>query len=219
MNSNLIQYEDDDILVVLKPAGLAVETKKVSEEDLRSLLRKHCAGQEGKTTQFAPAPVNRLDQPVQGLVLFAKNKEAAGALSRQMQGGDFTKIYEACIYGSMEEKKGRLHSYLYKDAKTNTSKAISKNDPEFAKAKEAILDYEEIAPGILRIRLQTGRHHQIRVQLSETGHPILGDYKYGTEESVKMTKEKQIERLMLTAVELSFTHPVTKKQMTFRCEE
>ena len=213
----LIAYEDDDVLVVLKPPGIAVETKRIGEEDLVSLLRKYRKA-KGKT-DYSPAPINRLDQPVSGLVLFAQNKKAASILSAKLQGGDFTKIYEAEIFGSFEEKEGTLVSYLYKDAKTNTSRAVAKGDGDFTKAKKAVLEYEQIRPGKVRIRLHTGRHHQIRVQLSEAGHPILGDMKYGNEESKRESDRAGIKKLMLTACELSFTHPTTGKRMTFTVNE
>ena len=212
---DLIAYEDDDVLVVLKPPGLAVETKRIGEEDLVSLLRKYRKAMDGGKSDFSPAPINRLDQPVSGLVLFAKNRTAAAKLSEGLRDGDFTKVYRAAVSGSFEEKKGKLVSRLYKDAKTNTSKAVKPGDALYDKAKEAVLEYEEITPGEVIIRLYTGRHHQIRVQLSEAGHPILGDFKYGNASSMEEAKKKGITRLMLTACELSFPHPATKKRMTF----
>jgi len=216
--NELIAYEDDDVLVVKKPPGLAVETKRIGEEDLVSLLRKYRKAKDGGKSDFSPAPINRLDQPVSGLVLFAKTKEAAAFLSKQIQDGNMNKIYEAVVAGSFEEKEGTLRSFLLKDAKTNTSREVRKGDPDFTKAKEAILEYKETAPGRLLIHLKTGRHHQIRVQLSAAGHPILGDLKYGDEESERLSKEKNVKQLMLTATKLTFVHPSTKKEMTFECE-
>ena len=94
---------------------------------------------------------------------------------------------------------------------------LHEGDPRYSQAKDAELHYKEISPGKLRIHLITGRHHQIRVQLSEAGHPILGDLKYGTMKSMAETEKQDIRRLMLTAKELHFVHPVTGQKMDFSC--
>lgn len=214
-----IIYEDEWILLVDKPAGLAVETKRIDEEDVESLLRKRLKDTEkGKAKPYL-ACINRLDQPVRGLVLFARTPAAAADLSAQLNRHEIAKIYEACVYGSFEAKEGTLKDVLLKDGRTNTSRVLAKNDPEYGKGKEAVLTYEEVSPGVLKIRLQTGRHHQIRVQLSHAGHPILGDTRYGSEASLRESREKGIKRLMLTACELGFVHPKTKKSMHFTIED
>ena len=132
-----IQYEDEDLLVVYKPAGLAVQTKKFAEEDLESLLRK-----QTKTAYLAP--ITRLDQPVEGLVLFAKTKEAAAKLSKQLNDHSMKKIYRATVYGSFgENAKGSLSDRLYKDGRTNTSKVVLPGDRDYAMGKDSSLNYEE----------------------------------------------------------------------------
>ena len=149
-------YEDDDIVVVWKSAGIAVQTKKLAEEDVESILRKHL-----KVKQLYP--ITRLDQPVEGLVLFAKTKEAAAKLTKQLNNHSMKKIYRAEIYGSFgENAKGTLKDRLYKDGRTNTSKVVLPGDADYNEGKDSALEYEEIEPGILRINLLTGRHHQIR---------------------------------------------------------
>lgn len=208
-----ILYEDDSILVACKPAGLAVETKKIAEEDLESILRKRL-----KQSPYL-APINRLDQPVRGLVLFAKSKASAAVLSKALTDGSISKIYKASVYGSFEEEEGTLKDVLYKDGKTNTSRVVKPGEKDFKDGKEAVLCYKQEAPGELEIRLITGRHHQIRVQLAHAGHPILGDNKYGSEESRAESAEKGIRAIALTAWKLSFLHPVTKKQLEFTYEE
>lgn len=208
-----ILYEDDSILVACKPAGLAVETKKIAEEDLESILRKRL-----KQSPYL-APINRLDQPVRGLVLFAKSKASAAVLSKALTDGSISKIYKASVYGSFEEEEGTLKDVLYKDGKTNTSRVVKPGEKDFKDGKEAVLCYKQEAPGELEIRLITGRHHQIRVQLAHAGHPILGDNKYGSEESRAESAEKGIRTIALTAWKLSFLHPVTKKQLEFTYEE
>ena len=203
-------YEDDDLVVVWKAAGIAVQTKKLAEEDVESILRKHL-----KVKQLYP--ITRLDQPVEGLVLFAKTKEAAAKLTKQLNDHSMKKIYRAEIYGSFgENAKGTLKDRLYKDGRTNTSKVVTPGDANYNEGKDSVLEYEEIEPGVLRINLLTGRHHQIRVQLSNAGHPILGDKKYGTPESNNQAAGMGITRLMLTAEELEFIHPQTGKRVNFQ---
>ena len=126
---------------------------------------------------------------------------------------------ELVVYGSCEEEEGTLKDVLYKDGKTNTSRVVKPGEKDFKDGKEAVLCYKQEAPGELEIRLITGRHHQIRVQLAHAGHPILGDNKYGSEESRAESAEKGIRTIALTAWKLSFLHPVTKKQLEFTYEE
>lgn len=211
-----IVYEDASLLVVDKPAGLAVETKRVAEEDLESLLKKRYPKDQSLS------PITRIDQPVSGLVLFARTKEAAADLSRQLNEHTIRKKYRAFVSGSFESAKAaeerELRDRLMKDGRNNSSRVVKPGEKDYKNAKEAILFYKEVAPGELVIDLKTGRHHQIRVQLANAGHPILGDYKYGNAESVAETKEKGITKLMLFAEELSFRHPVTGKEICVRAD-
>ena len=148
-------------------------------------------------------------------MVFAKTKEAAADLSRQVQTKMADKFYYAVTDGVPEQKKGTLEDYLLRDGKTNTSKVVSKSTEG---AKSARLDYEVTAQNktnaILRIRLDTGRHHQIRVQLSGAGMPIAGDKKYD-EKFAKTTGTREKETPALCAYSLSFQHPKTGKQMDF----
>jgi len=211
-----IIFEDDSIVVIGKPAGIAVQTKKLAEEDAESFLRKHLKAEGAVPKDGYPAPITRLDQPVEGLVLFAKTKEAAANLTRQLNEHSMKKIYRADIYGSFENiPRGTLRDRLLKDGKTNTSRVVLPGESGYADGKEASLNYEETAPGVLRIELITGRHHQIRVQLANAGHPILGDLKYGTAESKEESDRRGIARLMLTAEELHFNHPKTGERVKF----
>ena len=216
MNSSVrIIYEDEALLVVGKPAGLAVQTKKFAEEDLESLLRKKLKERDSGAKEVPQLyPITRLDQPVEGLVLFAKTREAAAKLTKQLNDHSMKKIYRAEIYGSFGEgANGSLNDRLYKDGRTNTSIVVKPGNPNYKQGKDSSLNYEEIAPGILRIELLSGRHHQIRVQLANAGHPILGDLKYGTEASKEESKRREIKRLMLTAEELELTHPVSGEKV------
>ena len=111
-----IVYEDKDQIVVHKPAGVATQTARLGERDLISELKNHLATSSGSTNPYV-AVINRLDQPVEGIVLFAKNAKAAAALSAQMQNGNMQKYYLAVVYGNMDVPKDTLVDYLQKDGK------------------------------------------------------------------------------------------------------
>lgn len=204
-----ILYEDEYIIVCEKPAGVATQTKRLGQADMESLLKNYRVG-KGETPYIGV--VHRLDQPVRGVMVFAKTKEAAAGLSRQVQSKMADKFYYALTDGVPEKKKGTLENYLLRDGKTNTSKVVSKTTEG---AKPARLDYEVLAQNktnaILRVQLDTGRHHQIRVQLSNAGIPIAGDTKY----NFKAAMERGQYGLALCAYKIGFKHPETHKKMEF----
>lgn len=187
-----IVYEDDNICVCHKPSGVLTQSDRGFSQDMVSALMTY----ERKKGVKAPfiAPVNRLDRPVEGLVLYAKNSKSAAALTRQITSGEVDKCYYAVVDitggNSMEDMQKKLHDremttledYLLKDSKTNMSKAVSENTQG---AKKAVLEYQVLAVdadakrALLKVKLHTGRHHQIRVQLANAGLPILDDTKYG----------------------------------------
>ena len=225
-----IIHEDKDIIVVYKEAGLALASARIGQEDLVSLLTKYIARQGagarsvganayGKpTTNNVPylGVVHRLDQPVSGLVVFAKNKDAAAFLSKQAAGTDMEKIYEATVYGHLPEKEGVLENYLIKDGKTNMSLVYDEEVPEgkYSKLAYGVITSDEVTDTV-RIKLYTGRHHQIRAQFAHAGYPLLGDVKYAGEEVCKYSKTLGIRFVKLEAVELSFIHPGTKERVRF----
>lgn len=172
----MIRYEDEEVLVVHKPPFLAVETRDARQQDLVSLLINRRAG-KGEAAFIGV--IHRLDQPVEGLMVLAKTKQAAAALSAGLREGDFSKEYLAVVSGVTGESGTLVHT-LKKDGRTNTSAVVPAGT---AGGKEARLSYERLAAAedasLLRIRLDTGRHHQIRVQFAAIGHPLLGDAKYG----------------------------------------
>lgn len=236
MNKNII-YEDKNILVVHKPAGIATQTARVGQQDMVSELKNYLAGKSGRKEKegIYLGVVHRLDQPVSGLLAFAKTKEAAADLSRQAADGRMEKYYYAVILGKPEKETGRLEHYLYKDGKTNQSLVVKEGFPE---AKKAILEYRlvkclhaffDIPPedigfalppevSLLEIRLITGRHHQIRVQLSFEGMPLLGDSKYGSERSKLLSRRAGCKNTALCSYKLSLIHPVSKEKMSFEIQ-
>lgn len=173
--------------------------------------------------------VHRLDQPVEGILVCAKTPEAAAALSRDIQHGNTTTgktYYAVCCWTEADRQRlvtdttVILTDYLVKDVKTNLSRVASQGERE---AKKAVLSYETVAvredhTALLRVHLDTGRHHQIRVQLAHIGLPILGDLKYGTPESCTLAQQLHVEQVALCAYELSFRHPVTHRMMTYTIE-
>lgn len=209
-----ILFEDKDIIVLKKPAGMAVQTKNLSEKSLETELKKYRKSKGESPEIFV---VHRLDQPVSGLMVFAKDKKSAASLSEDLKTDSFTKVYRAKAYkGSGLPKAGTLIDYMIKDEKTNSSKVVK---PETDGAKKAVLQFEVLDEAEdtvdLKIKLMTGRHHQIRVQFANAGLPLLGDLKYGSDSSIGFSKNLGIRYVELTASHLEFRHPSSKELMTF----
>ena len=210
-----ILYEDEDLLVLHKIAGIAVQSKDVFQKDLNTLLLNYLP------THYLGI-VQRLDQPVEGILVFGKTKKATAKLHDQMKQKDIVKRYQAVVLPAKnapelfpgEEEEHELRDFLLKAPGQNHSSVVDANVPG---AKESYLAYKTIATletpqgkiSLLSIHLGTGRHHQIRVQLSHVGLPILGDFKYGV---------KSENGLGLCATSLEFTHPRTGKLLHFEKE-
>ena len=224
-----IVYEDEAVLVIRKPAGLATESAGIGRKDVVSELKNYVAKKNPGKMPYLGI-VHRLDQPVEGLLVFAKTKKAAEILTVQLGKGMLKKEYLAVVCGKVPENTGRLVDYLAKekgmavvknaaDAKTEKdvdAQAEKAADPQ---AKKAVLTYTKKAETgrltLLAVQIETGRFHQIRAQLSHAGFPILGDEEYGSEESKELSREKKIRFTALCAASLSFRHPVTGKTMAF----
>ncbi len=212
MRTEIIQ-EDRDILVVYKPPGLATQTARVGQQDVVSQLKNHLSNPY-------LGVIHRLDQPVEGLLVFAKNKKAAAALTEQLQhqGEDrlFSKHYYAVVCGLPEICQERLENYICKD---RDNRAVILEKPSVQKA---VLNYmilqksEEKKIALADIFLETGRFHQIRAQMAYRGMPLLGDLKYGNEESRRRTQSLGVRNVALCAYRLEFTHPVSKERLTFQ---
>lgn len=215
--STLIIYEDPHIIVCHKPAGIATQTSRIGSQDIVSLLKNYLAKQQRRQTPAgrdnAPylAVIHRLDQPVEGLLVFAKTPNAAKELNRQLTASGFEKHYLALVCGIPVPPEGILADYLIKDGRTNTSRVCEQNTPG---AKPARLHYKikEIRGSIslIEIQLDTGRHHQIRVQMANIGCPLVGDHKYGAPDCPQTTGP-----LRLCAYRLVFKHPAAGRVLTF----
>lgn len=224
-----IVYEDEAVLVIRKPAGLATESAGIGQKDVVSELKNYVAKKNPGKMPYLGV-VHRLDQPVEGLLVFAKTKKAAENLTAQLGKGTLKKEYLAVVCGKVPENTGRLVDYLAKekgmavvknaaDAQTEKAAVPKVKQTADAQAKKAVLTYTKKAETgrltLLAVQIETGRFHQIRVQLSHAGFPILGDEKYGSEESKELSREKKIRFTALCAASLSFRHPVTGKTMVF----
>lgn len=216
-----IVYEDEAVLVIRKPAGLATESAGIGQKDVVSELKNYVAKKNPGKMPYLGV-VHRLDQPVEGLLVFAKTKKAAENLTAQLGKGTLKKEYLAVVCGKVPENTGRLVDYLAKEKGMAVVKDAADAQAEKAadpQAKKAVLTYTKKAETkeltLLAVQIETGRFHQIRAQLSHAGFPILGDEKYGSEESKELSREKKIRFTALCAASLSFRHPVTGKVMAF----
>lgn len=221
MKHERILYEDNDVIVCHKPAGIATQTARVGQADMVSEIANYLkmSHPDLKTLPYVGV-VHRLDQPVEGILVFAKNKAAAADLSRQAAGDGMKKEYLAVICGDNLLRAGELTDYLLKDGKTNTSRIVPS---EVKGAKEAKLSYEVLSEGLsgtalVRVRLYTGRHHQIRVQMANAGMPLLGDRKYGGEAAALLSSQLGMREIALCAYRLAFAHPRTGERMRFEIE-
>ncbi len=199
-----ILYEDNHVLVALKPRNMPVQADSSGDQDLLNALKEYIRGKYNKPGNVYLGLVHRLDRPVSGLVAFARTSKAAARLSAQLQDRRMGREYLCVVKGELEES-GCLRDYLLKDEKTNTSRVVTGETPG---AKEAVLQYRRVgfAQGLslARVKLLTGRSHQIRVQMANAGHPLWGDARYGG--------GKPGEPIALYAWRLRFEHP-TSKQM------
>lgn len=207
---HMIVYEDASVIVCHKCPYLAVESANVRQQDLVSLLKNR---RLSKREEPYIGVIHRIDQPVEGLIVFAKTRDAAAVLSKQPKEGEMSKDYLALV-----EKNGPLTSthnlchYIKKDEKSNQSVVVEEGTAGAKPARLSFQVLEERARAyLLAIQLDTGRHHQIRVQFAALGHPLLGDEKYGA-------KPLNGQPLALCANHLSFVHPGSKKRMDFEIE-
>ncbi|MCR5651601.1 MAG: RluA family pseudouridine synthase [Lachnospiraceae bacterium] len=210
-----ILYEDEEIIVIDKEPYFPVQSKTVTKRDCISELKGLFRERDGVKDEPYVGLIHRLDEPVEGIMVFAKNQKAASVLSGELQRGGFSKEYTAAVCPLSDDlpTSADLSDHILTDKKTNISRIV----PEGTKgAKRAELRYDvteeftkEAGKNIrlLRVLLNTGRHHQIRVQLSNAKMPIVGDRKYG--------KELLSLPLCLAATALSFTHPVTGKRLEY----
>ncbi|MBS5852110.1 MAG: RluA family pseudouridine synthase [Staphylococcus sp.] len=199
-----ILYEDNHLIVAIKPAGILSQEDQTKDADMLTLLKYYIKDKYNKPGNVYLGLVHRLDRMTGGVMVFAKTSKAAKRLNEQIVKKDFSKRYYAIVDGIIETGN-TLKNYLIKDEKEVRSYIGNSNN-----GKLAILDYNVIKilnnKTLLDINLITGRHHQIRVQFSHLKHPLVGDVLYGG---------SHYSQLMLYAYEISFKHPITNDRLTF----
>jgi len=209
-NLNVI-YEDNHIIVVEKMVNIPSQGDKTGDIDMLTIIKDYLKEKYQKPGNVYLGLIHRLDRPVGGVMVFAKTSKAAARLSEQVRNKEFQKEYLVVVNGRPEKDKGILEDFLLKNERANMSKVV----PEGTKnAKLASLEYEvlkyneEINLSAIRVKLHTGRHHQIRVQFSSRDNSIYGDQKYGGRGHGK--------QIALWAYRLTILHPITKEEMTFQ---
>ncbi len=217
-----ILYEDEELITVWKPVGIESQSSRGFGADMVSEIRKHLHSLSTKPSPGGGEPyvgvIHRLDKPVSGILVYAKTKRAASALSRQVADGEMKKKYLAVLCGKVDKNVDNFVDYLLKDGGKNYSRIVDKGTEG---AKRAELGYEVLERvqsetygelTLVKISLMTGRHHQIRVQMAGHGMPLWGDNKYHPDFTGPGYGKKNI---ALSACELTFVHPVSKQAMTF----
>ena len=212
MEELTILYEDNHIIVGLKPQNIPSCEDESKDQDMLSMIKEYIKVTYNKQGNVYLGLIHRLDRPTGGVMVFAKSSKAASRLSEQLRAGDFEKRYFAVLSGVPKEEKATLTHYMKKNAVNNMVYVCpaTVNGAKLARLDYNILDSKD-GLSLADIRLHTGRSHQIRVQMSAIGTPVFGDMRYGGEKAKKGY-------LALWAYYLSFTHPVSKEKMVFRVQ-
>jgi len=206
MNNLEVLYEDNHIIVVVKPNNVLSQSDNTNDLDMLTIIKNYLKEKYNKPGNVYLGLVHRLDRPVGGVMVFAKTSKAASRLSKQVQDHTFKKTYLAIVRNCNIEDSGVYEDYLVK-LDNNSSKVVDSTTGKYCKLMYNTLERnKELDLALVKINLQTGRHHQIRVQFSHHGHTLYGDQRYGIQDN------KQI---ALHAYRLEFIHPVTKENMIF----
>ena len=209
MNKLKVLYEDNHVIVVYKPSNVLSQSDCTGDLDLLTMVKSYIKEKYNKPGNVYIGLVHRLDRPVSGIMVFARTSKAARRLAESIQKGNFTKEYVAVIHGIPLKEKDHLVDYLEKLSSGNTIVSVKE------RGKLAILDYcilkrnyeENIC--FVSIHLETGRHHQIRVQFSSRGYPLCGDQRYGKMDHTQIA---------LCSNKLIFPHPITNEMMSFEID-
>ena len=204
-----IIYEDNHLLVVVKPPNLLSQGDATGDEDLLTLLKEYIRVTYNKPGNVYLGLVHRLDRPVGGVMVFGKTSKAASRLSEQIRERTFDRGYLAVVEGHPAKTAGSVRNFLLKDGQKNLVKVVK---PGVQGAQEARLDYKVVdmnrTQSLVRIWLRTGRSHQIRVQMAALDHPLFGDRRYGRRSNERL-------QIALWAERISFLHPTTKEKLEF----
>ena len=203
-----VLYEDNHLIVAIKPAGVLSQSDGSNAPDMLTILKAYIKDKYQKPGEVYLGLVHRLDRPVSGVMVFARTSKAASRLSEQIRTRRVEKIYR-CVVNGVLEGEGRLENFISKDESSNT---VTVSDVEKPGFKASYLDYRALASKdgmtLAEVKLGTGRSHQIRAQMAHAGHPLIGDQKYGK-------KDNRTKDIALEAYKLSFEHPVKREFITF----
>ena len=205
-----VVYEDNHIIVVEKPVNIPVQADDSKDLDFLSMIKKYIKDKYNKPGNVYVGLVHRLDRPVGGIMVFAKTSKAASRLSTQVANHQLEKTYLAVVCGKTP-KNGKFFDYLVKDKKKNQSYVTDKEHGKESRLSYCRLDYQN-GFSLVEIHLETGRSHQIRVQFSSRGFPLVGDAKYNQNHDGKTS-------VALFAKKLAFYHPITKEKICFQLDK
>lgn len=206
MNNLNILYEDNHVIVVVKPQNILSQSDITNDSDMLTIIKQYIKKKYNKPGNVYLGLVHRLDRPVGGVMVYAKSSKAASRLQKSMNNGEFHKKYLAVCYGLFNEKEGTMEDYLLKKEDGNTI-VTNKKDGKISKLKYKVISEDTSNNlSLVEIELLTGRHHQIRVQFSTRSHPLYGDQRYG---------RKDNKQICLWAYDLEFVHPIKKEWMKF----
>lgn len=209
-----IVYEDDDLLVVNKPKGMVVHPAPGNRDGtLVNALLAHCGDSlSGINGVLRPGIVHRIDKDTSGLLIVAKSDRAHTGLAKQIQEHTFDRCYEAVVYGNIKENSGRVDAPIGRHPVKRKQMAVTDQHSKPAVTHFTVLQWYE---GFchLRLRLETGRTHQIRVHMAYIGHPVAGDPLYGPKKQIAFLNGQ-----CLHAKRIGFDHPVTGERLTFESE-
>lgn len=206
MNNLKVLYEDNHVIVVVKPFNVLSQADATHDKDLLTMVKEYVKEKYNKPGNVYIGLVHRLDRPVGGVMVFARSSKAASRLTEMFKEHNFSKKYLAVVNGKMENNEGEFTDYLLKLDNGNT---VVDKKGKLSKLKYKVLEYnKDNNLSLVDIELLTGRHHQIRVQFASRNHALYGDQRYGA------LNNKQI---ALWAYELKFVHPVKKEEQKFIC--
>lgn len=200
-----VLYEDNHVIVVYKPENILSQSDITNDIDMLTLVKDYIKEKYNKPGNVYTGLVHRLDRPTSGIMVFAKTSKAASRLSKQIQDSKFEKEYIAVVRGILKEKQGSFADYLEK--KDTFSVISDSKHGKYAKLTYEVMDEnlkEQLS--LVKIHLETGRHHQIRLQFASRGFPLYGDQRYGREDK---------KQLCLVASSLTFVHPTKNETMKF----
>jgi len=208
-----ILYEDQDLIVINKAPGMVVHPAAGNHSGtLVNALLHHCSRLPGEAGGMRPGIVHRLDKNTSGLLVAAKNEAAMADLSKQFKDRKVGKEYLAVVWGRPERKQGRIETKIGRSRSDRKKMAVLPTSGRLAVSNYEIAEALGCGMSLLRVRIETGRTHQIRVHLAHIGHPVVGDTDYGRR---RMYLPATVGRQMLHAAKLTFSHPATAKRMEF----